>query len=91
VINIQYLKEFHPIPERFAERPTDAINDSLDIDDTVDSTERERRFATIKKRDSASSSTCVNTKTRPIVMMFGTGRRSQLLRVRPTRNDTILE
>jgi hypothetical protein len=41
VINIQYLKEFHPNPERFVGRPTDPRNNRLNTDDTVDSTEIE--------------------------------------------------
>jgi hypothetical protein len=41
VINIQYLKEFHPNPERFVGRPTDPRNNRLNTDDIVDNTEIE--------------------------------------------------
>jgi hypothetical protein len=38
VINIQYLKEFHPNPARFVGRLTDPRNNRLSTDDTVEST-----------------------------------------------------
>ena len=41
VINLEYLKEFHPNPERFVGRPVDPRNQKLNDEEVVDSSEIE--------------------------------------------------